>query len=757
MSRAHITFLIVVIVILGGFAWVSFRSLRQVTASAKWVTHTREVLETQEALISTLKDAETGQRGYVITGNADYLEPYQKALTNVQQRFDKVVELTRDNVDQQKSAGELKELIDLKLAEMKRIIELRDAQGFEAAQKGIRDNAGKRQMDAIRAKASEMEQEERSLLAERERDSEQSIANAHLGSIVATAAGLVLVAFAFVGLKRDVEMRQAREKEGHEHREWLRVTLSSIGDAVVTTDNAGRINFINPVAMKMMGVKSEDVVNQPLEATFNIVNEMTRTKAENPITRVLREGAIVGLANHTCLIATDGTETPIEDSAAPIKDAEGKILGVVMVFHDVSERRAAEIALQKSRDELEQRVIDRTEQLKEREEHFRVLVQGVTDYAISRLDTEGRVVGWNVGAERITGYSTEEILGKPFEVFYTEEEKKEGIAAAVLKEAQEHGRSEREGPRMRKDGSRFWANAVVSALRDEKQTLRGFAAVTRDITQLKHSEVERQHLLDDLGRKNKELESVIYVTSHDLRSPLVNIQGYSKELARAVQEITAAIAAPSRTEAEAAQLQTTLNTDVPKFVRYILTSTEKMNALLKGLLKLSRLDRQELTLEELNMDEMLGKISDSMRYQLNAANARLTIDPLSKCFGDEMQVNQIFSNLIDNALKYADPARTPEIRVSSIAPDDGEVVYCVSDNGIGIHAEHQKKVFEIFQRLDPKGNVSGDGLGLTLVQRIVERHGGRIWVESAPGTGSKFFVSLPRKNQDNQLTTVGRR
>ena len=756
MSRSHITFLLVVIVVLGGFAWLSFQSLNQVSETEQWVAHTREVLENLEALISTLKDAETGQRGYVITGDKTYLEPYESAIRNVRKRFDSVVDLTRDNAVQQANAKELNNLIESKFAEMKRVVDLRDTSGFDAAQKAILENIGKRQMDAIREKIAAMEGEERALLAVRETESARSLNTAHGSSWAATAAGLVLVGFAFMGMKRDLDLRRARDREMFEHREWLRVTLSSIGDAVITTDNAGRINFINPVALKLMAINSDAVLGQPLESTFNIVNEVTRKKAENPIVRVLRDGVVVGLANHTCLIAADGTETPIEDSAAPIKDAAGKILGVVMVFHDVSARRASELALQKSRDELEQRVIERTEQLKEREEHFRVLVQGVTDYAISRLDTEGRVAGWNIGAERITGYATEEIVGQPFSVFSTEEEKKDGVPEAALKEAREYGRSEREGPRLRKDGSRFWANVVISALRDEKQTLRGFAAVTRDITVLKQSEVQRQQLLDDLGRKNKELESVIYVTSHDLRSPLVNIQGYSKELARAVEEISAAIAQPARSAEDEAQFQTTLKTDVPKFVRYILTSTEKMNALLKGLLKISRLDRQELSIEELDMCEMLDKIGDSMRFQLNAANAKLTIDPLLKCFGDEMQVNQIFSNLIDNALKYADPARVPEIRVFSIAPDEREVVYCVADNGIGIHPEHQKKVFEIFQRLDPKGNIPGDGLGLTLVQRIVERHGGRIWVESAPGVGSKFFVGLPRTKQDDQLTLVRR-
>ena len=428
-----------------------------------------------------------------------------------------------------------------------------------------------------------------------------------------------------------------------------------------------------------------------------------------------------------------------------------------MVFHDVTERRHAQMELQKSRDELEQRVIERTEELREREEHFRVLVQGVTDYAISRLDPEGRIIGWNSGAERLTGYATDEIVGQSFSIFMTDEDRAAGALEQGLKEAQQTGRSERDHLQVCKNGSRIWSNMVISALRDEKQALRGYAVVTRDITQIKQSEFERQQLMDDLSRKNKELETVIYVTSHDLRSPLVNIQGYSKELSRACESIKAALKLPSRPPDAEAELQTTLETDIPKFVHYILISAEKMNALLKGLLKLSRLDRQALSIAALDMTEMLGKIADSMRYQLDAAGATLTIDPLAGCYGDDLQVNQVFSNLVGNALKYRDPARPPVIRVTGAPLNERECVYCVEDNGIGIQEEHRGKVFEIFQRLNPNGDVAGDGLGLTLVQRIVERHGGRIWIESTPGAGSKFFVSLPRTDREKQIAGLQRR
>jgi len=185
-----------------------------------------------------------------------------------------------------------------------------------------------------------------------------------------------------------------------------------------------------------------------------------------------------------------------------------------------------------------------------------------------------------------------------------------------------------------------------------------------------------------------------------------------------------------------------LNDHIPTAVGFIRASGQKMDALIEGLLRLSRTGRAALNLKHLDMNTMIENTVASMTYQIQQASAKIDIQPLPPCRGDEDQISQVFSNILDNALKYRSPDRPLEIRISGSIEGD-RAVYCVEDNGIGIAAEHEAKVWELFHRLHPAGPVSGEGLGLTLVRRIVDSHGGRAWAESEPGVGSRFCVALP--------------
>ena len=266
--------------------------------------------------------------------------------------------------------------------------------------------------------------------------------------------------------------------------------------------------------------------------------------------------------------------------------------------------------------------------------------------------------------------------------------------------------------------------------------------IATDITLRKQAEQEKQRLMDSLLEKSKEMESLLRIVTHDLRSPLVNIQGFSKELFADCQQITETISKTEMDEQTKNTVSAITNETIPESVDYIQTNVKKMDTLLKGLSKLSRAGRVELEIEPLDMNELILNIIELECFLARQANASVEYEPLANCLGDKAQVNQVFSNLVDNALKYLDPNREGRVHISARVQDN-RVIYCVQDNGIGIPESHKQKVFEIFHRVDPKAKVKGEGLGLTTVKQVLERQNGSVWLESEKGKGSKFFVSLP--------------
>ncbi len=258
---------------------------------------------------------------------------------------------------------------------------------------------------------------------------------------------------------------------------------------------------------------------------------------------------------------------------------------------------------------------------------------------------------------------------------------------------------------------------------------------------LKRSEKKLAGVNVELSAKNEELEQVVYVASHDLRSPLVNIDGYSRELEYSVEELNEALG-DSAFEKTSQSLRPVLDEDIPEALRFIRTSTLKMETLLSGLLRLSRSGRAALAIETLDMNDLVSRVLASTEFQIKESNVNRIVQDLPPCKSDAVQIDQIFTNLLDNAFKCLDPDRPGIIKISGEIIGDHSV-YCIEDNGIGIDKNHINKIFEIFHQLDP-GKNKGEGLGLTIVKRILFRLGGLIRVESQFGEGSRFYVSLPR-------------
>ena len=350
LTRGQTVALALLVVALLTDAVLTLHNIREVAVSVQWVSHTHEVQGQLEQVVSALKDAETGQRGYLLTGERVYLEPYDQAVPRVPGHLQRLRALTMDNPSQTAHVLRLEQLVAERLAVLRQGLDRFRAEpdpsrALALSRQYLLQGEGKRLMDLVRDEIYGMQQLERALLARREADSRTNARTALASTMVGLALGLVLIAMVVTLVARNQAARQRAADVLHAERERFRTTLTSIGDAVVVTDAQGRITLLNPVAQALTGWGAE-ALGHPLDTVFRIVNETTREPMENPASKVLRLGTIVGLANHTVLIAKDDSELSIDDSGAPIRDTRGRIVGVVLVFRDITDRRGSERALE---------------------------------------------------------------------------------------------------------------------------------------------------------------------------------------------------------------------------------------------------------------------------------------------------------------------------------------------------------------------------------------------------------------------------
>lgn len=483
-------------------------------------------------------------------------------------------------------------------------------------------------------------------------------------------------------------------------------------------DTEGRIMRVNRTELDMLGYTTEEMLGKPVWE-FSVDKEKSRDTVTDKLAGDIPPGRVF----ERTLRRKDGNTLPVLVGVRLLRDKAGRISGIRSTIQNITERKRAEESLAEERSLL------------------RTLIDNMPDNIFVK-DIESRFVVANIAVAHFMGATTpDELLGKTDFDFYPQE-----LAARYYADDQKVIQSgqplvSREEPTVDAAGSRKWYSTTKVPLRDSRGKIVGLVGISRDITKRRRAEEDRERLMQTLALKNEELESILYVTSHDLRAPLVNIQGFSHELSRSCDLICSALGDKVTAADVDEKVRVALNKDVPEALGFIMTSASRMDSLLSGLLRLSRLGQAAVNIEPLDMNAMFANITKSMEYQVKEAGATVDIESLPSCLGDASQINQVFSNILDNALKYLDESRPGVIRIYAKV-EDGQSIYCVEDNGAGIAPEHQSKIFEIFHRLEPDKK-SGEGLGLTIVRHILDRHNGKVWAESELGKGSKFFVSLP--------------
>jgi PAS domain S-box-containing protein len=364
--------------------------------------------------------------------------------------------------------------------------------------------------------------------------------------------------------------------------------------------------------------------------------------------------------------------------------------------------------------------------LRQSEERFRLLVAGVKDYAIFTLDPNGHVTSWNQGAERIKGYAAKEIIGKHFSVFYTPEDIQAGIPQQALATALREDRWEREGPRVRKDGTTFIANVVITAMRDENGTLRGFSKVTKDVTERRSFEIQLHERAQALAEANERKDEFLAMLSHELRNPLT----------------------PILTSAEILRLRADSPADVHRARDIIERQTRHLTRLVDDLLDVSRMTRGtvELRMTRVELHQLVQEVLDATRPFIEKRQQHLTVSlPELPIWlnGDHTRLVQVLTNLIHNSTKFSDPGGKI---CFSASVEANELVLQVRDQGIGIDAHLLPHVFDLFTQGARPGQSpsAGLGVGLALVRKLVEMHGGTVRAYSeGRGKGSEFTVRLP--------------
>lgn len=693
---------------LGVAVVMSALNTRRVRDHGVWVEHTYEVERSANAALATILDAQANFRGYLLAGRNEQLAAYRNAQQQWGTELSTLRQLTADNARQQRRIDSLTTLAGQLFAFMQDRVALRQQIGKELLMRPY-TGEGERRMAPVHRIIREVLTEEGSLLVARDKQAEEAFRTAQVYGVLAAVVGLLLLGAFTVLLYRNIRSRQDAAEQAHQQQEWFSTTLASIGDAVMATNAEGHITFMNTVAADLTGWSREAAMGRPLREVFNIVNEQTRQPVENPVDKVLERGTVVGLANHTVLIAKDGSERPIDDSAAPIRSQDGTLVGVVMVFHDVTQQR------QDARNLLQS------------EARKTAILDNALDCIIT-IDQEGHIVEFNPAAERTFGYRAAEVLGREMSELIIppayRDAHRQGLQRFIATGESRVLNRRFEITAVRFDGSEFPVELAITPIHGPGAPT--FTGHLRDITERKQLEQELRQTAADLSEADRRKSEFLAILAHELRNPL----------------------APIRNALEIVKLNGIEPDGMHMATQMMERQVGHMVRLIDDLLDVTRISRGKIELrpEPVDLGALVEQVVQAARHTADARGQRISVTlpatPI-QLFADPTRITQVVGNLLNNACKF-----TPDGgHITVIAElDNSTAVLHVRDNGIGIAPEQLPRVFQLFTQLDPslERTQGGLGIGLTLVKWLVELHHGTIEARSeGTGHGAEFIVRMP--------------
>lgn len=490
---------------------------------------------------------------------------------------------------------------------------------------------------------------------------------------------------------RDITERKKAEEE----IQRLANIVESSDDAIIGKSLDGIIISWNKGAEQMYGYTYDEVKgkNVSILAPLRLKNEM------NQLIEKIKNGEKV-FHYETVRLRKDMKEIELSLTLSPIFDTSGSLIGVSTIARDITERKKRE------------------EELRLSNIYNRSLIEASLDPLVT-IDPAGKITDVNGATELVTGYSRSELIGTYFSNYFTEPEKAREGYEQVFREGEVR---DYELEIKHKNGYLTPVLYNASAYKDESGEVIGIFAAARDITGIKQAENKLKISIDELRRSNKELQSFAFITSHDLQEPLRTMGSYAGLLKR--------------------RYGGKLDNDADDFIEYMVSGALRMQNMIRGLLDYSRVGTRGNEFKEFNAEKALNDALYNLQSSVEECNAEVTYDPLPVIFADENQIIELFQNLISNSLKFSKEGVPPKIHVSA-RKEGNEYVFSVQDNGIGIEEQYMDKIFEVFKRLHPIGEYEGTGIGLAIVKRIMERHGGHVWAESSLGKGSNFYFTVP--------------